>query len=265
MDKNKRTTIIVLVAGMVLMAVAGGAFYRAATLSNWWQAKSVGDIPVPRGFARVSVADSSYASYLRALPLKERGAKLHLYNGVEAKHQVLAAAVVDQPLLNKYEQCADVAIRLWAEYLWQNGRYDEIRFTDVHDSVLQYAVDSTRLDSLRHDFEEYLKEVFAWCNTLSMEKETTPRDFVEVEAGDILVHPPLEGEDYGHAIVVVDVAKNAKGKVAIMCLEGNTPAREKHIVRNMRLWRNPWFVIDSNDSEIRFIKSRFHRGQLRHY
>ena len=179
------------------------------------------------------------------------------------------------PTMNRFDFTVDVdttfhqgdsfMFQFVSEYLWQNGRYDEIRFTDVNDSVMQYAVDSTRLDSLRHDFEEYLKEVFAWCNTMSMEEETTPRDFMEVEAGDILVHPPLEGEDYGHAIVVVDVAKNAKGKVAIMCLEGNTPAREKHIVRNIRLWRNPWFVIDSNDREIKFIKSRFHRGQLRHY
>ena len=266
MDKRKKTMVIVLVVGAVLaLAGAGGVYYRAATLSNWWQAKRVGDIPVLKGYTRVSVADSSYAAYLRSLPLKRRGSRLRLYSGVFAKHQILSAAVVNQPLLNKYEQCADVAIRLRAEYLWQNGRYDEIRFTDVHDSVMQYAVDSTRLDSLRYDFEEYLKEVFAWCNTMSMYEETMPRDFMEVEAGDILVHPPLEGEDYGHAIVVVDVAKNAKGKVAIMCLEGNTPAREKHIVRNLRLWRNPWFVIDSNDREIKFIKSRFHRGQLRHY
>ena len=262
--KNRSCIIVLSVAAGLLLA-GGWACYRAETTSNWWDAPTVGDIPAPRGFTRVPAADSSFAAYLRSLPLKERGTKLCLHNGVPAKHQVLAAAVVDHPLLNRYEQCADVAIRLRAEYLWQQGRYGEIRFTDVHGAVIQYAVDSSRLDSLSQDFETYLKGVFEWCNTTSLFGETHPRRFADVHAGDVLVHPPHEGENYGHAIVVVDVAKSADGRVAIMCLEGNTPAREKHIVRNLRLWRNPWFIISPGDTEIRFIKSRFHQGQLRYY
>ena len=207
----------------------------------------------------------SYAAYLRALPLKEKGAKLHLHNGIVAKHQFLAAAVVDQPLLNKHEQCADVAMGLWAKYLWQTRRYDEICFTDVRDSLLCYHCDTLIYDTLQSSFEAYLAEVYKWCNTASLYQETTPRRFVDVQAGDILVHPAEPGEAYGHAIVVADVAKDSKGRVAILCLEGNTPAREKHIVRNKWLWRDPWFIIHNNDTQIKFIKSRFRQGQLRHY
>ncbi len=258
--------IVALVLVAVLLVAAGTMYWRAWNTTNPWQAKRVGDIPTLHGFTREPAADGSYAAYLRDIPLKSKGAKLHLHSGMVAKHQFLAAAIVDQPLLNKNEQCADVAIRLRAEYLWQNGRYDEICFTDVHDSILCYCCDTVPADSLRSCFEAYLTgEVFEWCNTSSLYGETVPRQFIDVQAGDILVHPAEPGEDYGHAIVVVDVARDAKGRVAILCLEGNTPAREKHIVRNKWLWRDPWFIIDKNDKSIKFIKSRFHQGQLRHY
>ncbi len=261
----KKRVVIALAVLLALLVLAGTRYYRAATTTNPWQVMRVGDIPTPRGYTRVEVEDSSYAAFLRAIPLKEKGAKLHLHSGMVAKHQFLAAAIVDQPLLNKNEQCADVAIRLWVEYLLQNGRVGEISFTDVRDSVLRYRCDTVVEDSLQQYFETYLAEVFKWCNTTSLYRETSPREFIDVQAGDILVHPAELGEEYGHAIVVADVAKNANGKVAIMCLEGNTPAREKHIVRNKWLWRGPWFIIDKNDKNIAFIKSCFHQGQLRHY
>lgn len=250
---------------VLLGVVLGAAYWRACNTTNPWQARQVGEIPTLRGFTRVPADSGSYAAYLRALPLKEKGAKLHLHNGIVAKHQILAAAVVDQPLLNKHEQCADVAIRLWAEYLWHTRRYDELCFTDVRDSQLCYLCDTLLHDTLLPSFEDYLAEVYKWCNTASLYQETSPRRFIDVQSGDILVHPAEPDETYGHAIVVADVAKDSKGRVAILCLEGNTPAREKHIVRNKWLWRNPWFIIHSNDTQIKFIKSRFRQGQLRHY
>lgn len=263
--RRKSSWLIAAVLVVVLLVVGGKMYWRTWNTTNPWQAKRVGEIPTLRGFTRVEAAEGSYAAYLRAIPLKEKGAKLHLYSDVVAKNQFLAAAIVDQPLLNKYEQCADVAIRLWAEYLWQNGRYDEMCFTDVRDSMLCYHCDTVPADSLHACFEAFLTEVYKWCNTASLFQETAPRQFIDVQAGDILVHPAEPGEAYGHAIVVVDVAKDSKGRVAILCLEGNTPAREKHIVRNKWLWRDPWFVIDKNDTKIKFIKSRFKQGQLRHY
>lgn len=52
----------------------------------------------------------------------------------------------------------------------------------------------------------------------------------KIQPGDVLVYPARPGYKYGHSVIVVDVAKNKSGKVAIMCAEGNTPAGEKHIV-----------------------------------
>ena len=54
---------------------------------------------------------------------------------------------------------------------------------------------------------------------------------------------------YGHALIVVDVAKKGT-KVAIMCAEGNTNARDKHIVRSLNPLNNPLFIFDGSEENL---------------
>lgn len=268
----KRKLVIIIIALLVLVTALGLWAHHYYNTSNPRNAATVGDIPTPRGFTRVEDSVGSYTAYLRSLPLQPKGSKLHLHSGQVAKRQILAAAVVDQPLLCKTEQCADVVIRLRDEYLWRNGRYDEISHVDVNHITLSYLGDSLRTDSiqsglisgdsLRADFERYLKLVYEWCNTRSLSDESQERPFLEVRPGDFLVHPARPDDNFGHAIVVADVAYGPNGKVAVLFLEGNTPARQKHIVRNINPFRNPWFIIGDNTQTIRFIKSRFYPGEL---
>ena len=66
--------------------------------------------------------------YLQNLPLKPAGSKVHLYNGVE-KDDIFYDAVVDMDIGNKdLQQCADAVMRLRAEYLFAQKRFDEIGF-----------------------------------------------------------------------------------------------------------------------------------------
>ncbi|MDR6550659.1 hypothetical protein J2736_001846 [Paenibacillus qinlingensis] len=51
-------------------------------------------IAVPKGYERVSVEDDSYGNYLRNLPLKPHGSKVHLFNG-ELKAKEVYEAVLD--------------------------------------------------------------------------------------------------------------------------------------------------------------------------
>ena len=46
--------------------------------------------------------------------------------------------MVDLPLLSNAEQCADVCMRLRAEYLYNTGQYGSIRFQDVNGHTLRY-------------------------------------------------------------------------------------------------------------------------------
>ena len=219
---KKVTKVIV---GLFLFGlIAVGIAYWYAYTSNPWNAKKVGDISAPWGYTRV---EGSCAELMRQLPLKKRGSKVQLYTGGNARYQWLSTGVIDLPMLSNAEQCADMAMRVRAEYLFSQGRYSDIRFRDVNGNVLQYnGGDSSK------SLESFLKNVYGVCSTFSVSRETKPRPISEVQPGDVLVyHPARSGKKLGHALIVIDVACMGK-KIAIMCAEGNTPARELHIVRN---------------------------------
>ena len=110
-----------------------------------------------------------------------------------------------------------------------------------------------------------MRQVYGMCSTYSVFHETKPRAINDVHAGDVLVYPARSGHKYGHAVIVVDVARNKSGKVAIMCAEGNTPARSQHIVRNFNPFRNPWFIFDENYETFLIGPFRFNKNELRMY
>lgn len=254
MKKNRR--IILALLGILLVGFALTFF---TLISNPWNAKCVGDIPCPVGYSRLECTDS-YTSFLRELPLKKRGSLVHLYTGGVARLQFLSAGVVDMPVLSNSEQCADVAMRIRAEHLWNEGCYSEICFTSVGGKEQPYTGGNSR-----EAFEKYMKAVYGACNTSSVYHETEVRALKDVQPGDILVYPSRRKGTYGHAIMIADVAKSKSGKLAILCIEGNTPAREAHIVRNPNTFRNPWFVLKGDEKVINIFVFRFNKEELRHY
>lgn len=80
--------------------------------------RTIGEIPTPSGYERIKGDKEGYATYLRNLPLKPKGAEVELFMGGKARFQRLSYAVVDMPLIGNWEQCADCCIRLRAEYLY---------------------------------------------------------------------------------------------------------------------------------------------------
>ncbi len=237
------------------IVVAGGVWWYSQT-SNPWNAKTIGEISAPVGYTRV---DDSYAEFMRRLPLKKRGSKVKLFTGGNAHYQWLSTGVIDLPLLSNSEQCADMTMRLRAEYLFSQGRYSEIRFRDVNGNTLRYSGGGSH-----KALESFLKRAYGVCSTFSVSRETEPRPISEVQPGDVLVYPARKQEGMGHALIVIDVARKGN-KVAIMCAEGNTPAREAHIVRNFNPVENPWFFFDGDESTLWVSVFHFGKNELRHY
>lgn len=108
-----------------------------------------------------------------------------------------------------------------------------------------------------------MREVYGVCSTFSVYHETLPRSIKDVQPGDVLVYPARPGHKYGHAVIVVDVARNSSGKFAFTCAEGNTPVREKHIARNQNPLRNPRFCLDEDDETILISCYHFNKKRIK--
>lgn len=227
-------------------------------LSNPANNKTIGTISTPVGYQRIKCKKGSMGDYLRRLPLKRTGTLVHLYSGKLARFQFLSYAVIDQNILSNGEQCADVCMRLRAEYLFEQGKYNSIVFTALNGTIMRYQGGNNR-----KAFERFMRDVYGVCNTTSLHSSLKSKPLSDVAPGDIFVYPH-HGKHYGHAVIVADVAVNSKGQKAILLVEGNTPAREKHVLRNpFNPLASPWMFLNEDASQVRLSVFSFTNRQLK--
>ncbi len=243
---------VLLLLVIVVVSVAGYAAWilLGSKTSNPQSYHTVGEIPTPLGYERIIGDDAAYSQFLRTLPLKRRGEKVMLYTGGTARFQSLCYAVVDLPLLSNAEQCADVCMRLRAEYLFQIGQYGKIRFKDVNGRTLRYGGGPSR-----KAFNRYLRNLYGVASTFSLSREMRQRKLKDMQPGDVFVYAAADrpgNHKYGHAVMVVDVAVNSlTGSKAFLLAEGNTPARNIHVMRNFKNpFSSPWFMIDDDADDM---------------
>lgn len=220
---------------------------------------TISDIPTPEGYERIDGDDPDFGAFLRSLPLKPKGAIIKYYWGMIADLQDLNYAVVDMPLLSNAEQCADVCMRLRAEYIFSKGQYSDIHFLSVQGKELKYSGGESR-----QDFEDYLRHVFDVANTYSLDQEMALRRLSDIQPGDVFVYP-ANSQRYGHAIMVADVAQHPEtGSKAVILVEGFLPARSIHVMRNWHDSHNsPWFILDEDGGCLTFDLFEFDATDLR--
>jgi len=233
-------------------------------------------INVPTGFARVPSDQKELTTFLRNLKLKPSGSKVMLYNGEEKGNQDAQAAVFALPIGNKnLQQCADSAIRIYAEYYWSIGAYDKISFHLTNGFLMEYTKwrsgyrlkvsgnnvswnKSTSYDDSYEQFRNYLNQVFNYAGTLSLSKECSPIAIKDIQPGDLF----LKGGSPGHCVVVVDEAIDKNGEHCFLLAQGYMPAQDFHILKNPLHPENPWYY----EKEITFPLSTpqygFYEGSL---
>lgn len=216
----------------------------------------------PEGFTRVSADKNSFGEYLRNLPLKPHLSKVYLYNGNEKNRQDVHEAVIDMELSKvDLQQCADAVIRLRAEFLFLNKRYEDIHFNFTNGFNAAYIkwrngfrikvignnvswVKQTKLDTTHFVFRQYLDKVFSYAGTRSLSKElTTVKNFSDLKIGDVFI----QGGSPGHAVIVVDMALDKKtGRKVYMIAQSYMPAQQTHILKNFNNPEiSPWYYLDS--------------------
>lgn len=217
----------------------------------------------PPGFERVPAEDRSFAQYLRQLPLKPDGAKVLYYDGQTKHKQNVYVAVVDLPIGTKnLHQCADAVMRLRADYLWQQKRYEDIHFNFTNgfrvdytnwqagqrikvDGNKTYWVNQTGPSHSYESFWKYLEIIFTYAGTASLSQELKPAAVDDMQIGDVFI----KGGFPGHAIIVVDLARNpATGETVFLLAQSYMPAQETQILVNPRnADLSPWYTLRAGE------------------
>jgi len=221
--------------------------------------------PPPAGYQRKAAGKGEMIAYLRGLPLKTKGSLVSYYDGRLKHNPGIYDAVIDLPIGHKnLHQCADAAIRLRAEYLWKMGRYGDIRFNFLSDSKPRYYLDYVKGDLSYPAFWNYLEYIFQYANTASLYEELEPvPDLKEIRAGDVFIE---KKQPYGHAVIVLDVATNARGEKAVLLGQSYMPAQEIQVLSN----RNnpgisPWYEIRAGDRHIYTPEWTFRKEHLKRW
>lgn len=218
--------------------------------------KTLHDIPPPKGYKRIESNTNPFESWLRKLPIK-KDKTVYLYNDKIKPNQSAQFAVVDMSRSRTdLQQCADVVMRLRAEYLFAQKHFDSIRFMDYNKKWYNWTGGNNR-----GRFEQYLQQVFGWCGSASLDKQLNPvTNYNELKSGDIFI----KGGFPGHAMIVSDMAINSKGEKVFMLIQGYQPAQDIHIVINpMDQELSPWYQLTSANEiytpEWTFYKDQLHR------
>lgn len=218
-------------------------------------------IPLPPGYTRTDFSKQSFQQYLRALKLKQKGDPVRYYNGSVKTNNDVYHSVVDLKIGTKdLHQCADAVMRLKAEHLWQQGKYNEIHFNFTNGFRVDYTewmkgrrmiVEGNKTywnnrnqpSNSYEDFWNYMELIFMYAGTASLEKELKHIDIDQATSGDVLI----QGGHPGHAVIIIDEAIDKDGKKIYLLAQSYMPAQDLQILLNPNNKTiSPWYDLDAD-------------------
>jgi hypothetical protein len=216
----------------------------------------------PDGYKTVESNSNSFAAYLQTLPLKPMGTTVKYYTGDPKINREVYCSVIDQDIDPvDLQQCADAVMRLRGEYLFKQKKYKEIHFNFLSDGKPRHFTDYAKGDYSYAKFRKYMKYIFSYANTASLRAELKVRFITDMQIGDVLIQ---KGNPYGHAVLVVNMAKDSTGNTVYMLAQSYMPAQETQILinRNSKSF-SPWYPL--KEGEIITPEWRFTSADLRHF
>lgn len=219
----------------------------------------------PKGFSWVNEQPGSFSEFLNNFPLHPPNFPVRDFTGIPIDNQKNHIAILRIDVGEKnLQQCADAWIRLYAEYLWLNQRFDDIGFeftsgqffswNDFKNGVRtkEYKkkvsfVKTEKFDDSYENFQKYLEVIFRYAGTISLDRESIPiKNNLAIRTGDFIIKPGSPG----HSVIIVGVARNLAGKRLYLLAESFMPAQDIHILVNHKYPQlSPWYELDVDSSE----------------
>lgn len=234
-------------------------------------------ILTPEGYSRDSAEAGSLTEFLREYPLKEDGSPVLLYDGSKKGNQSAHQAVLALPIeASDLQQCADSVMRIYAEYYYQAGQPEKIAFHFTNGFLAEYVrwrdgerikvegnqvrwVQSADRDDSYECFVKYLRMVFCYAGTLSMQTESEEIDSSQMRVGDVF----LKGGSPGHVVMVIDSCENEAGQRAFLLGQGYMPAQEFHVLKNPQHEDDCWYYEEEITYPFRTPEYTFDQGSCR--
>lgn len=216
----------------------------------------------PKGYTWEKNPTDSFSEYLVNFPLRPKNFPVRDFNAVPITKQYNHVAILNIDVGDKdLQQCADAWIRLYAEYLWAQKRFDEIKFEFTSGQLFSWNdykkglrtqeiknrvrfVKTGKMDDSYENFRKYLNIIFRYAGTISLDRESFPlTQNSQIKPGDFLIKPGSPG----HSVIIVGVAKNYAGKKLYLLAESFMPAQDIHILVNRLNQKiSPWYELDVN-------------------
>ena len=221
--------------------------------------ETIRGISLPEGFNYVDGSDSAYSNWLLDLKLK-KSKTVYLYNGKlklnqDAQYGVLNIDIGKKDLL----QCADAAMKLRADYLFEKHLYDQIKFftTSGNEISFEHWLKGTRwkaqgaklvsyninkeAGNIQQEYDLFMELVFSYCGTYSLSKQLKAvSDSRSIQPGDVFAY----GGFPGHAVTAMAVAKNEEDERIFLLSQGYMPAQDIHILKNYaNTDQGPWYKV----------------------
>ncbi len=196
----------------------------------------------------------SWEYFLQHLPLVKE--PILNYKGEPVADQSKHVAIVKYDVGKRdLQQCADVLMRLRAEYLFQEKRFDEIGYHFTSGEFYSWAMYNCGLRPLikgnRISFKKvgvssqthtslrnYLDIVYTYSNTVSLSKELKPA--TKFDIGTIIIKPGFPG----HTCIIIDKIENEKGEEWYKLAEGFMPAQSIYVLSNPNDKNSPWYQLN---------------------
>lgn len=227
---------------------------------------TIGMIPLPsEEYSRIVFQSGSFGEWLRKLPLKASGSPVLDYRGKVFKTgaDTTVAYIVDWAIKDRrLEQCMDMVVRFYAEYLWITNQRQDLRFPlpggywldwykwqsgyrPVFRGINVSLIKETRVDSSYANFNQYLNTIFNASHTQQFYHAYEPIKKQKVQIGDFIVRKGVRG----HTVLIVDLARDREGNLYALIGNGDTPACQFFILNSPA--GHPWIPVILEEEVLR--------------